>query len=131
MTLSVAQLLGRGIAFPPGVTPEGRLRWSQGDPNVRESLRIILLTEPGERVMRPEFGCGLRRLLFEPNTPATRRMIQEEIRLAVTRWEPRVRLEGVDVTDTPDPRRVRAVIRYQLVGTGVREQVALDLDLEV
>ena len=130
MSMSVAELLGRGIAFPPGVTPDGRLRWSQGDPNIRESLRIILLTEPGERLMRPDFGCGLRRLLFEPNTPATRRMIQESIRIAISRWEPRVALESVTVSETDDPRRVLAVVQYQLVGTGARETVSLDLNLE-
>lgn len=132
MTVSIGRLLGRGIGFPIGVTAEGRLRWSEGERNVRESLRIILLTDPGERLpARRDFGCGIRPLLFEPNTPATRRLIQERITAAIARWEPRVRLEGVDVVDDPnDPKRVHATVRYQLVASGTRETVTLDLDME-
>lgn len=130
MTASVARLLGRGLAFPFGVDRNGRLRWSEGPPNVRESIRVILLTEPGERVMRRDFGAGLRRLLFEPNTPATRTLIKERIERAITRWEPRVRLESVTVLETDDPRRVAALVRYALVANGRVEQVSLDIDLD-
>jgi len=123
-------LLGRGFAFPFGVGEDGRLRWSEGTRNVRESLRVILLTEPGERVRRREFGAGLDRLLFEPNNPATRRLIQDRIARAIQRWEPRVRLESVEVRPTEDPARVQALIRYRLVADGRREKVSLDIDLE-
>jgi len=130
MTMSIPALLGRGIGFPMGVTADGRLRWSEGDRNVRESLRVLLLTDVGERLMR-DYGTGLRPLLFEPNTPATRRVIQERITRAIARWEPRIRLEGVDVEDdAKDQKRVRATIRYQLVATGARESVGIDFEME-
>ena len=130
MKTTTAELMGRGLAFPFAVGPDGRLKWSEGPLNVRESIRIILLTEPGERIMRRDFGAGLRRLLFEPNTPATRRLIKERIERALVRWEPRIRLESVTVLETDDPRRVAALVRYALVANGRAEQVSLDIDLD-
>ena len=67
--------LGQGLSFPPRVGADGRLAWSVGEDNVRESIRVILMTEVGERLMREEFGCGLRQYLFEPNNVATRQRI--------------------------------------------------------
>ncbi|HKG94969.1 MAG TPA: hypothetical protein VKA84_23840, partial [Gemmatimonadaceae bacterium] len=54
-------LFGRGIAFPPRVGPDGRLAWSAGEANVRESIRVILMTDERERLRLPEFGGGLAR----------------------------------------------------------------------
>src|SRR5215213_9245190 len=87
--------LGQRLAFPPRVDADGRLAWSAGEANVRESIHLILLTEPGERLMREEFGCGLRRYLFEPNTVTTRELIRERIANAIKAREPRVRVETV------------------------------------
>ena len=124
------QLIGRGIAFPPRVDTEGRLAWSEGADNVRESIRIILSTERRERVMMPEFGSELQRFLFEPNTPATHRQIQESIERAVGRWEPRVRVESVQVfTDPEEPRGAIATINYRLVATQVTDRVDVNLRL--
>ena len=81
-------LFGQGLSFPPRVGADGRLAWSEGEDNVRESIRVILLTEPGERVMRENFGCGLRKFLFEPNTVTTRQLIRERVIRAIGRWEP-------------------------------------------
>jgi hypothetical protein len=126
-----ADLYGRSIAFPPRVDPSGRMVWSEGELNVRESLCIILRTRPGERLLRPEFGCGLDRYLFEPNDVATLRLIQEEVRRAITRWEPRVRLDEVRVESDPaDPRAVNIAIIYTLVATQRRERLGLSLALQ-
>jgi phage baseplate assembly protein W len=125
-----AQLIGRGIAFPPRVDAEGRLAWSEGAENVRDSIRIILSTERRERVMIPEFGGGLRRFLFEPNTPATHRLIQETIKRALGRWEPRVHVESVQVIRDPsEPRGAIATINYRLIATGATDRIDLDLRL--
>ncbi len=125
-----AQLIGRGIAFPPRVDSEGRLAWSEGAENVRESLRIILSTERRERVMMPEFGGGLQRFLFEPNTPATHRLIQECIKRAVGRWESRAQVESVQVmTDPDEPRGAIATINYRLVATRAADRVTVSLQL--
>src|SRR5215216_4669978 len=105
--------LGQGLAFPPRVDADGRLAWSAGEENVRESIRLILLTEPGERLMREEFGCGLRRFLFEPNTVTTRTLIREAVINAIKAREPRVAVEEVTVaSDAEDPRLVAVEIHF-------------------
>jgi phage baseplate assembly protein W len=124
-------ILGSGLSFPPRVGPDGRLAWSSGEPNVRDCLRVLLLTEPGERVLRPEFGCGLRQYLFEPNTPTTRELIRQEITDAINRWEPRIRLQQVSVTQDPNDARTAAVnVQFRLVATGVALQLGISLTLE-
>lgn len=123
-------LLGRGVSFPPRIGPDGRLAWSEGADNVRESIRVILATERRERLRLPEFGGGLTRYLFEPNIPATHRLIQERITQALGRWEPRIELESVEVaTDPSDPRAAVASVRYRLVTTGTPDRVDLTLRL--
>jgi hypothetical protein len=107
------------------------LAWVVGEENVRQSIRILLLTEPGERLMREEFGCGLRRFLFEPNTPATRQLIQERITRAIARWEPRVAVETVEVDPDPDDARTAHItITFRLVATQVLQRLGLTLQLE-
>lgn len=124
-------LYGQGPAFPPRVDAAGRLAWSAGEDNVRQSIRVLLLTEPGERLMREEFGCGLRRFLFEPNTPATRQLIQERITRAIARWEPRAVVETVEVAPDPDdPRAVHISIDFRLVATQALQRLGLSLQLE-
>src|SRR4051812_47019468 len=99
--MDAARIFGKGISFPPRVGPDGRVCWSAGEPNVRESIRVILMTEPRERVALPDFGGGLAQFLFEPNPVATRQSVQERIEAAITQGEPRVRVENVDVQDDP------------------------------
>ena len=120
------ELHGRGLAFPPRVTPDGRLAWSAGEANVRESLRLLLLTGRGERLRRPDYGAGLERFLFEPNTPATWRAIEEAIRRAVERDEPRLRLESITVAADPDdPEAAIAALDFTLVATGASGRTRL------
>ncbi|MCS6844217.1 MAG: GPW/gp25 family protein [Caldilineales bacterium] len=126
-----AKLYGQGIGFPPRVAPNGQMVWSAGELNVRESICIILRTRPGERLMRPDFGCGLDRYLFEPATVSTLRLIQEEVKAAVQRWEPRVALDDVIVATHPtDPRVVDITVVYTLIATQQRERVNLTLALQ-
>jgi len=128
--MDVGQLYGRGMSFPPRVGADGRIAWSEGEENVRENIRIILLTRLRERLFLPEFGSGLDRYLFEPNIPATRQRLREEIETALTRWEPRIRLEAVTVeADVREPSTAVATIEYQLVATRQRERVSLTLML--
>lgn len=124
-------LFGQGLGFPPRVGADGRLSWSEGEANVRESIRLILLTEPGERLMREEFGCGLRRFLFEPNTVTTRQLIRERITKAIGRWEPRVTVDEVAVEpDAGNPRLVSVNILFRLVATQAIGRMGLTLQLE-
>jgi phage baseplate assembly protein W len=123
-------LFGRGISFPPRVGPDGRVAWSEGEVNVREAVRVILLTQPPERLMQPDFGGGLGLLLFEPNTVTTRHSIQDRIVKALAQWEPRIAVETVTVeADPSDPQAALATITYTLVATQARERVGLSVTL--
>lgn len=125
-----ARLFGQGISFPPRVGPDGRIAWSAGPGNIREAIQVVLLTEPGERIQLPEFGGQLRALLFEPNTVATRRIVQEHIDRALQLWEPRITLRAVTVEEDPDdPRAALATISYQLVASQAAEQVTVRVPL--
>jgi phage baseplate assembly protein W len=110
--------LGTGWAFPPVPAADGAVDWRSGPAMVRQSILLILDTEPGERVMRPDFGCGLRRYLMEPNTPATRAAIAREVEVALRTWEPRIDLGEVEVGATEDPSVVVVAVSY----THVRDQ---------
>ena len=124
-------IFGQGLSFPPRVGADGRLAWSEGEENVRESIRVILLTELGERLLRPDFGCGLRRFLFEPNTVTTRALIREAIANAIKAREPRVAVEAVTVeSDAEDARLVAVEILFRLVATQAAGRVGLTLQLE-
>lgn len=122
--LDSADMYGRSMGFPPRVGPDGRITWSAGELNVRESICIILRTRPGERLMRPDFGCGLDRYLFEPNNVSTLRLIQEEVKRSLVRWEPRVTLNDIQVaTNSQDLRSVDITIHYTLVATQKQERL--------
>ncbi len=128
--MNLGDTIGRGISFPPRVGPDGRVAWSEGADNVREAIRIILTTEPRQRLLQPDFGCGLGRFLFEPNTVATRQQIRDLIGKALARWEPRLTVEAVTVDPDPqDPKAAVATITYRLVATQARERVQLTVTL--
>ena len=114
---SFAQL-GRGWRFPVQVEPTVRgLQYAAGTEKVRESIWIILDTDPGERIMRPTFGCGLRRYLGEPNTVAVRALIRYDVERALAAWEPRIQVTAVDVSPGVDPSLVEIAIAYVHVRT--------------
>lgn len=128
--MDVGQLFGRGISFPPRVGADGRLAWSQGEANVRESIRVILMTELQERLMLPDFGGGLGIFLFEPNTISTRLLIQDRVVKALAQWEPRIAVQQVDVTPDPvDQQAAIVTITYKLVATQALERVSLNVTL--
>jgi phage baseplate assembly protein W len=123
-------LFGRSIGFPPRITADGHLAWSSGEQNVRESIRIILLTGERERIRLPDFGGGLSRFLFEPNIATTHQVIRDRIERALSEWEPRIRLESVAVDADPDDEEAAiATITYRLVATRALERVSLKVTL--
>jgi len=89
--------LGIGVGFPVGLDQAGALTQAAYEESVRQSIWIILSTTKGERVMRPDFGCGLSDLVFEPNTAATAGRVAHAVEDALQRFEPRIDLLGVDV----------------------------------
>lgn len=113
-----------------GVDDQGRLPWSEGNKSLRECMLNILLTRPGERLMRPEFGAGLRSFIHYPNNETTRALIADAARRALERWEPRVEVEAVRVL--PDPERLSQIslsIHYRIRFDGSRSRLDLSLDL--
>ena len=90
----------------------GALDWLSGAALVRQSIRLILETEPGERVMRPTFGAGLRRYLMDPNTPATRAQIALDVQAALATWEPRIMVTAVTVEPGDDPAEASSPSTY-------------------
>ena len=131
MLMNAGKIFGRGISFPPRVGADGRIAWSEGETNVRESIRVILMTEQPERLRSPNFGGSLGRYLFEPNTVATRRSIQDRITKELAQWEPRISVESVNVdADKDDPTAAIATIIYKLIATQTVERVSLAVTLQ-
>ncbi len=109
----------------------GELAWPDLAQSVRDAIRIILSTRPGEQLMRPEFGGGLDRLLNEPNTVATRRQMRDLVQDALTRWERRILLDGVEVWEVDgQPSWVRVEIAYRLARTGAPGAMNVTVQLE-
>jgi uncharacterized protein len=111
--MTTLSLLGKGWNFPPQPNERGgNLEYASGPEKIRQSIRIILETEPGERIMRPAFGCGLRRYLMKPNTTATRALMQRDVQQALKTWEPRIDVRSVEVTPGDDPALLLIEIFY-------------------
>ena len=92
--------LGRGIAFPVGLDARGNLALSEYEQNIEESIRILLGTAPGERPMRPDFGCRIHDFVFHPNSVSTASLVSFYVRESLAKWEPRI--EDIRVTAAPD-----------------------------
>jgi uncharacterized protein len=110
--------LGQGLSFPLQLNPRGEIALVGGGEDIAQSIRIILSTRPGERVMRPEFGCRANELLFEPSHASTTTLLRKYVREALQRWEPRIDLLGVDVLTSPDQDGALFVeIEYEIKAT--------------
>jgi uncharacterized protein len=92
--------LGTGWAFPPKFNFEmGKVETVIDEEDIRQSLRIILGTIPGERIMFPTFGCGIRKFVFESNDPTQISMLKDAIYDAILYHEPRIKLEKIEIKD--------------------------------
>jgi phage baseplate assembly protein W len=97
--------IGTGWGFPTGVSATGGIAMVRGHTELVQAMRLVLATYPGERPMRPEFGCRLRDFVFRAPTPDTVAELADEVRRSLLRWEPRVDVERVEVTPDPDDTR--------------------------
>ena len=89
------EFLGKGWRFPVNVDADGQIAMSEHEQDIREAIRIILTTSKGERVMRPDFGCGIHDFVFASINTATLTLIESSVREALTLWEPRIELMNV------------------------------------
>jgi len=116
----------------PGLqaAPTGHLATVAEDASVRQAVLLLLTTSPGERVMRPDYGCNLRSLVFSPNDDTTAGLAIHYVRQALQRWEPRIDVIAVDATADPsDPSRLDIMLDYRVRATGWTERLAIPVDL--
>lgn len=110
--------LGQGVAFPLQVNSRGELALVHGETDIEQSIRIILGTAPGERVMRPEFGCRIHELVFAPHNPATEGLIKYYVEQALGWWEPRIEVDEVGVSsDLTHDSALFVEIKYHVKAT--------------
>jgi phage baseplate assembly protein W len=112
------QFIGSGWAFPLRTDATAGIALVSGDREIMESMRLILGTAPGERPMRPEFGCAISDFVFAPADAATAGQIAYEVRISLERWEPRIILEDVQVDFSQAASGTLLIdIRYRLRGS--------------
>ena len=111
-------IIGRGWHFPPTLDERGTVALVSDDDEIKQSIHIILSTAPGQRVMRPDFGCRIHELVFAPNNATTAGMATQYVTEALGRWEPRIELQQVDVAPDPsNPARLAISIEYRISAT--------------
>jgi len=116
--------IGTGWAFPPTVDDRGGVAMVSGDRELEQAIQIIVTTYPGERPMRPKFGCRLRDFVFRSADQSTAAELAMEVRNAVRQWEPRVDVHEVRVTSDPIERnRLNVEIVYVVKLTNDRRNL--------
>jgi uncharacterized protein len=109
------EFLGVGWKFPLQVTPQGTIAQARDEQRVEESLYLILSTAKGERMMLPDFGCGIHDLVFEPNNSMTRSLIVNKVRDALVRYEPRIDVLEVAAETAPEQENLLLIrINYRI-----------------
>jgi phage baseplate assembly protein W len=125
------EFLGVGWRFPVGLDERSEIAVSRYEQSVQESIWIILSTSPGERLMRPDFGCGIHEFVFSPSNTRTMGLIRFHVEDALTRWEPRILLESVTVEPDPsDPAVLLIIIDYTVRATDSRFNMVYPFYLE-
>jgi uncharacterized protein len=112
------------------VDPTGKIAMVAGSDSVRQAILLLLSTRPGERVMRPEYGCNIHRLIFAPNDDTTAGLAIHYVRQALDRWEPRIDLIRLDAQRDPEtPERLNVTLEYLVRATQRVEQLSLPVGL--
>ena len=124
-----------GVDAPPAsaglrLSPQGGIAMAEDHQAVRQALLLLLSTVPGERVMRPDYGCDLFRLVYAPNDDTTAGLAIHYVRRAIERWEPRVEILDLDAGANPDdPTRLDIALEYRIRLTRQIEPLRFTLDL--
>lgn len=122
MAKTLKSFLGTGWAFPPEFNKKaGEVGMLSDEADIQSSLEILLTTRPGERVMRPDYGCNLDELLFEPLTTTFKTYIKDLISTAILYNEPRIEVNNIDLDDTGELEgRILISIDYTVSATNTR-----------
>lgn len=110
-------ILGKGFAYPLQINARKGIKESKQSQKIRESILIILGTQHGERLMRPNFGCNLKSLVFAPNNAATANLAQFYVEEGLKTWEPRISVEEVNVKNENKKGCLVIHIRYRIKST--------------
>jgi uncharacterized protein len=125
------EFLGVGWKFPIELNNAGEISFSRYEEDIRESIWIILSTAPGERLMRPDFGCGIHQFIFALNDTRTAGLVQFHVEEALTRWEPRIELKQVQVQADPgNPALLLVIIDYRVQANDSRFNLVYPFYLE-
>jgi uncharacterized protein len=120
-----------GWPLLPVPDANGELHYPSLEASVRQQIRVVLQTTPGEQLMRPDFGAGLEQFLHQPNTIETRRRIRDRIQDSLTRWEPRILLDRVEVEEVAGaPTEIRAEIQYRLRRNGAGQRLGVTIEVQ-
>ena len=110
--------IGTGWSFPVGPDSSGKIKLVTGNEDIEQAIHIILDTSPGERVMRPLFGCRAKDMVFESIRPETMTMMSDAVQQALTLWEPRIIVRNVRIERDPDRETALVcVIEYEINAT--------------
>jgi phage baseplate assembly protein W len=123
--------LGTGWAFPPSFDSESRsAKLCSNEQDIRQSLTILLSTAPGERIMHPEFGCGIQRFVFAELSRTTLTELESEIRRAILLFESRIDLRAVLLTPEPFEGKILIELDYDIVSTNTRDNMVFPYYLQ-
>ena len=112
------KFVGRGWNYPMGTDATGSIALAGEDRNLQQAIRLILGTAPGERPMRPEFGCGIHNYVFASADATTAGRLAAEVKRSLARWEPRIDVERVEVSvDDVDRNAMYIDIHYTRKGS--------------
>jgi uncharacterized protein len=122
--------LGKGLAFPLQLDVDETLAMVAYEEDIEQSILIILGTNPGERVMRPDFGAGLNTFVFEPVNTTTIALVRERVRGALIDWEPRIDVLEVQVTLGEERNRLDIDVRYRVRATNALKNLVYPFYLQ-
>ena len=118
------EIIGSGWAFPPQIDPQGGMALTNERNEIQQSIWVILSTSPGQRVMRPTFGCRLQEMIFAPNNSHTAAQVRRYVEEALGMWEPRINVIQVRVQpDLQEAARLSIEIEYQVKTTRDRRSL--------
>jgi len=109
--------LGKGFSSPLQINTRGGIKAAQHAENIRQSILIILGTQHGERLMRPQFGCKLKSLAFAPNNTGTANLARFYVEEALKTWEPRIQVDEVAVNNDNINAKLLINIKYLIKST--------------
>jgi phage baseplate assembly protein W len=122
--------LGKGWAFPVCPDAAGRIDLAAHEEEIAQAIKIILLTDRGERVMRPDFGAGLSSFVFEPVSQTTMHLVKRRVEESLIDWEPRIEVQSVKVTPSGDRNAILIDVTYRVRATNTVRNLVFPFYLE-